>query len=118
MKRLFSPKILIVNPKIEKIDVSIPLSVVHYFKCDIVLVQTMYTSDISKKKDLARVIISSKNGTNQVLVIPGSVAVRRRSRSATPTTRWRGNSQETGPGRYALNGSGSAPLKTRQIMGF
>ena len=57
--------------------------------------------DISQKNnsktDLGRVIIRNKNGTNQIIVIPASV--RRRSRSATPTTRWR-SSQETGPGRY------------------
>ena len=55
--------------------------------------------DISQKNktDLGRVIIRKKNRTNQIIVIPASV--RRRSRSATPTTRWR-SSQETGPGRY------------------
>ena len=86
------------------------------------------SNDISakNKKDLGRVIInSSKNGSNQVLVIPGSALVfKRRSRSATPSARWRCNLQESGPGRYVLNGSGLGRVvcvlkpKTRQIMGF
>ena len=91
----------------------------------------MYSTanDISakNKKDLGRVIISSsKNGSNQVLVIPGSALVfKRRSRSATPSARWRCNLQESGPGRYVLNGSGLGRvvcmclnLKQDRLWGF
>ena len=90
----------------------------------------MYSTanDISakNKKDLGRVIISSsKNGSNQVLVIPGSALIfKRRSRSATPSARWRCNLQESGPGRYVLNGSGWAGLsvclnlKQDRLRGF